>query len=162
MGGSSVQKFYEDGITNSFTQWGVAGAASAYINDATSKPADYADPLNAVNSSAALSAITIKWDEAATKEQKLERIITQKWISNFPDGTTAWSTFRRTGYPKLFPVVLNNSGGTIDTKIQIRRMNYPGSEYVTNAAEVAKGVTLLGGLDNGGTRLWWDVNKDNF
>ncbi len=78
-------------------------------------------------------------------EQKLERIITQKWIAIFPDGTEAWSTFRRTGYPKLFPVALNNSGGTISTVIQIRGMNYPRSEYFSNPTEVAKGVTLLGG-----------------
>ena len=162
MGGASVQQLYEEGIATSLAQWGVAGGATAYINDATSKPANYTDPLNASQSIAALSDLTIKWDEGATQEEKLERIIIQKWISDYPDGTLAWSTFRRTGYPKLFPVALNNSGGTISTDIQIRRMNYPGSEYVTNAAEVANGVTLLNGPDNGGTRLWWDKAGPNF
>lgn len=159
--GGTAEEFYNAGIQASFTQWG-AGDASIYINDLTSKPGDYVDPLNSGNNIAALSDINIKWDDAVTNEQKLERIITQKWIATFPDGTLAWSTFRRTGYPKLFPVVVNNSNGTISTEIQIRRMRYPDSEYALNADEVSKGVTLLGGPDNGGTRLWWDVDKPNF
>jgi hypothetical protein len=62
-----------------------------------------------------LSTITIKWNAAGTFDENLERIITQKWISMYPDGQEAWSEFRRTGYPKLFPVVVNNSGGKIPT-----------------------------------------------
>ncbi len=161
MGAGTAQQFYEDGIRVSFEQWGVTGA-DEYLDDNVSVPANHVDPVNPVNNISALTTIKIKWDESASNEEKLERIITQQWIANFPNGTEAWTTFRRTGYPKLFPVAVNNSGGTIDTDIQIRRMNYPGSEYVSNAAEVAKGVEMLGGPDNGGTRLWWDVPGDNF
>ena len=50
-----------------------------------------------------LSSITIKWEDNATFEQKLERIITQKWIAMYPEGEEAWAEFRRTGYPKLYP-----------------------------------------------------------
>ncbi|HRP55466.1 RagB/SusD family nutrient uptake outer membrane protein [Agriterribacter sp.] len=160
--GGTAQDLYEDGIRASFEQWGLTAEAAAYIGDNVSMPDDYADPVTPANNIAALSDITIRWDESAGNEEKLERIITQQWIANFGSGTEAWSTFRRTGYPKLFPVVVNNSGGTISTEIQIRRMNYPGSEYVTNEAEVQKGVTLLGGPDHGGTRLWWDVAGPNF
>lgn len=162
MGGASVQELYELGISASLTQWGIAGAASDYLKDATSKPKDFKDPVYPVNNSPALSSITIKWEEAATKEEKLERIITQKWIALFPDCTEGWTTFRRTGYPKLFPVVVNNSSGTISTKIQIRRLKYLQLEYSNNATEVAKAVDLLGGPDTGGTRVWWDIDKGNF
>lgn len=161
-GGTSAQQLYESGINASLTQWGVAGTANTYIQDNTSKPADFVDPVYAINSSPALSTITIKWDNSATLEQKLERIITQKWIALFPDVSEAWTNFRRTGYPKLFPVVVNNSSGTISTQIQIRRLKYLQAEYSNNASEVAKAVTLLGGPDNGGTRLWWDIDKPNF
>jgi hypothetical protein len=93
----------------------------------------------------------------------LERIITQKWIAIFPEGQEAWTEFRRTGYPKLFPVVNNNSNGTISTDIQVRRLAYPASEYNgTNLAEIQKGLQFLAGPDNGGTRVWWDVNGPNF
>ncbi|MGN6493710.1 MAG: SusD/RagB family nutrient-binding outer membrane lipoprotein [Agriterribacter sp.] len=158
----NAKDLYEAGISTSLAQWGVGGDAASYINDDAHTPADFVDPLLAGHNAPAVSDLTVKWDEAAGNEEKLERIIIQKWISDYPDGTVAWSTFRRTGYPKLFPVVVNNSGGNISSSIQIRRMNYPGSEYVTNAAEVEKGVTLLGGPDHGGTRLWWDVAGPNF
>jgi len=154
--GGTAQELYERGITTSLSQWGVADQASEYINDAASKPAAYVDPKNAANNAASPSAITIKWDEAASFETKLERVITQKWIAIFPEGQEAWSEFRRTGYPKLFPVVNNLSNGTISTTIQIRRINFPQAEYVANQAEVQKAIQLLGGPDNGGTRLWWD------
>ncbi len=159
-GAGDAQTNYTTGIQTSMDQWGVA--AGAYINDATSLPIAYVDPLNANNNSPAVSTITIKWDPAAGNEKKLERIITQKWIAMFPEGQEAWTEYRRTGYPKLFPVVNNNSNGTIDTQIQIRRLPFPQNEYSTNGAEIQKAVQLLGGPDNGGTRLWWDVNKPNF
>lgn len=156
----SPQTDYETGIQTSMTQWNVA--APNYITDATSLPTGYTDPNSAGNNSPAISTITIKWDDGAANEQKLERIITQKWIAMFPEGQEAWTEFRRTGYPKLFTVVTNNSNGLINTSIQVRRLPYPASEYSTNATQIAKGVALLGGLDNGGTRLWWDTNAGNF
>ncbi|WP_183561286.1 SusD/RagB family nutrient-binding outer membrane lipoprotein [Mucilaginibacter sp. SP1R1] len=161
-GAGDAQTNYETGIQTSMAQYGVSSGAAAFIADGTSTPIAYTDPQNATNNSPALSAITIKWDASAGNEAKLERIITQKWLAMFPEGQEAWTEFRRTGYPKLFPVVNNNSNGTIDTKIQVRRLPYPLSEGTTNAAGLQGGIKLLNGPDNGGTRLWWDVDKANF
>ncbi len=161
--GGTAQQLYEQGIQTSFNQWS-AGSATVYISDNTSIPDAYVDPLNAQNNAPSPSSTTIKWDDAATDEQKLERIITQKWIANFPEGMEAWSEFRRTGYPKLFTVAVNNSGGTINTDLQIRRIPFASNEYIENAAEVNKALQLLSTpVDNGGTRLWWDpAGKGNF
>ena len=159
-GAGDAQTDYETGITTSMLQQGVA--AGNYISDNTSVPAAYVDPNNATYDTPALSNITIKWDPTATNEVKLERIITQKWLAMFPEGQEAWTEFRRTGYPKLFPVLSNESGGTISTQIQVRRISYPLSEYSSNGPAVQQGISLLGGPDNGGTRLWWDVDKGNF
>lgn len=160
-GAGSALTDYNTGVQTSFTQYGLD--ASSYLNDATSKEKPYTDPKaitagqnDVTTGSPYLSTITIKWDAAATFDQQLERIITQKWLAMYPDGQEAWSEFRRTGYPKLFPVVINNSGGTISTTAFIRRINFASSEKSTNPAGVAGAVTLLGGADNGGTRLWWD------
>ena len=160
--GGTAQSLYEKGIETSFTQWGVTSGLSTYLNDNTSTAADYEDPVNKENNAKSPSTITIKWNDAATNEEKLERIITQKWLAIFPEGQEAWSEFRRTGYPRLFPVVVNNSGGLIDTEIQVRRLPFPQNEYITNKREIDKAIALLGGPDNGGTRLWWDVAKGNF
>ena len=103
-----------------------------------------------------MGKIAIKWNAGASEEEQLERIITQKWIAMFPNGQEAWSEFRRTGYPKVIPIVNNLSGGKVDTNVQVRRMTFPRSEYSNNAAGVAAATALLGGADTGGTKLWWD------
>ncbi|PZP51964.1 MAG: SusD/RagB family nutrient-binding outer membrane lipoprotein [Pseudopedobacter saltans] len=160
-GAGDAQTNYQQGITVSMNEWGAT--IGDYLNNATGTQTAYTDPNGSSNNSPALSTITVKWDNAASNEQKLERIITQKWIAIFPDGADAWADYRRTGYPKLFPVVVNNSGGTISTSIQIRRMPYPSDEYLNNASAVAAAVqNTLGGKDNGGTRVWWDVDGSNF
>ena len=160
-GAGDAKTAYQNGVLASFSQYGMDG--TAYLNDGTSKARPYTDPKaltpgqnDVLTGSPFLSTITIKWDPLATMDQQLERIITQKWIAMYPDGQEAWSEFRRTGYPKLFPVVVNNSGGTISTNTFIRRINFAQSERSTNPAGVQGAVGLLGGADNGGTRLWWD------
>ncbi|OED36713.1 hypothetical protein AB832_05435, partial [Flavobacteriaceae bacterium (ex Bugula neritina AB1)] len=157
-----AQSNYEMGISTSFAQHGASGDATAYIADDTSTPIDYVDPVNASNNINALTDITVAWDAGADNETKLEKIITQKWIAMFPDGQEAWSEFRRTGYPKIFPVVANNSDGAISTDTQIRRLPFPDSERSANPQGVEQARTLLGGPDHGGTRLWWDIPGGNF
>jgi hypothetical protein len=156
--GSDAQTLYETGIRTSFTVSGVATGVDAYIANNTAKAAGYADPKNTSYSvplgDMALSTITVKWNTTGTTEENLERIITQKWISMFPDGQEAWSEFRRTGYPKLFPVKVNNSNGLIPNTV--RRIPFPSAEYQTNASGVAGAISLLGNPDNGGSKLWWD------
>ena len=158
----NIQDTYEKGISISMDEWGVS--AGNYLNDETSTQANYFDPqtptVGVPNASInAVSTITIKWDPSATNERKLERIITQKWIAMWPSGGhEAWAEYRRTCYPRLFPVVVNNSPYA-STDLQIRRLPYPASEYNNNKDEVTKAPSLLGGPDNEGTPLWWDTNK---
>ncbi len=140
--GGSVQQLYEQGVTTSMAQWQVS--APGYLADDKSTPAAYTDPKNTANNSLVKpSNITIKWNEAALEPEKMERIMTQKWIAMFPEGQEAWTEFRRTGYPKLFTVVNNNSGNTIPTDLQIRRLPFPQNEYNTNPAAVAAAIQLL-------------------
>lgn len=156
MKGVTPQSAYEEGIRLSFSEWGANGADN-YMADNEKTAANYVDPLKTSNNINAVSKITIAWDEKDSKDEKLERIITQKWIATYPNGPEGWSEYRRTGYPKLFPVVVNNSGGTVNTDIQIRRLPFARSEYTLNPENIQKAIQLLGGQDNGGTRLWWDV-----
>ncbi|SFB87630.1 Susd and RagB outer membrane lipoprotein [Zunongwangia mangrovi] len=159
--GGSAEDFYAQGVQLSFDEFNTAGA-SDYLADATSTFADYTDPKNPENSFSGSSDVTIAWDDAASNELKLEKIITQKWISLFPNGQEAWSEFRRTGYPRLIPVVVNYSGGLIDTEEFVRRTPFPSEEYNIHNEGVQTGVELLGGPDNGGTRVWWDTGASNF
>lgn len=159
-GAGDAKTNYEKGIQTSMEQWGAS--IGGYLNDATAKQADYVDPINTANNIAAVSSVTIKWEEGASKEKNLERLITQKWLALFPDGQEAWSEYRRTGYPKLFPVARNFSNGAIDTQVQIRRLPFAESEKLSNPEGIKTGLSALGGPDNGGTRLWWDKAGPNF
>lgn len=161
MGGGTAQSFYEAGITASFEQHAVSGAAT-YIADNVKTAKAYVDPNFPVNNAAALNIVTVAWNAIATNEVKLQKIITQKWIAGFPEGQEAWSDYRRTGYPKLLPVLKNTSGGVISSQLGVRRVNFVQSEKDGNPGGVATGVTKLGGADNGGTRIWWDTTASNF
>ena len=89
-------------------------------------------------------------------DKNLERIITQKYLAIYPDGQEAWSEFRRTGYPRIFPSVLNATDCDVDGDLRPTRIPYSNDEYTKNLANVQKAVSLLNGPDNGATRVWWD------
>jgi hypothetical protein len=156
--GGSAEELYNQGITQSFLENGLqASMATAYASDDVKMPVAFIDNSGqSGNDHSAPSDITIAWNAADAFDRNLERIITQKWIAMYPDGPEGWAEFRRTGYPHLLPVVTNNSNGTINTALQIRRIPFPQSEYNNNRAGVQTGIGHLGGPDGGGTALWWD------
>lgn len=144
---------YEKGITTSCQQWGVN--VGDYLSS-EAVPSNYADAFEAKYDMPALITVTPKWEAGATPEQRLEKIITQKWIACYPEGYEAWTEQRRTGYPQLFKVFVNNSGGAISTDTRIRRLPYPTDVQKNNPTQYSALTKALGGADNGGTRLWWD------
>jgi hypothetical protein len=154
---------YEEGIRLSFADWG-AGGVDAYIADATSKPINYVDPVDARNNFTAASTITVAWNNADSDELKLEKIITQKYLNTFTNTQEAWVDFRRTGYPKIPHVAKNDSNGdwgVIPANEWIKRMPFVNAERNGNTAAVADAVTKMGpgAKDDIATRLWWDTGK---
>lgn len=161
----TVQDFYEQGIRRSFEENGVSGVNDYLLNENENgmgrKPLPHEDLVYVNHSTGALSQITVKWVNSDNFDIKLERIITQKYLALFPEGQEAWTDFRRTGYPKVFPVVKNESAGNcVNDKEQIHRLPYPTSEYNTNRDAVKEGTRLLGGPDNAGTRVWWNGGSE--
>ncbi|WP_350007823.1 SusD/RagB family nutrient-binding outer membrane lipoprotein, partial [Phocaeicola dorei] len=183
IGSESVKNLYENGIrvsmTNELAYRGAyagikeypEGAVDAYING-TSTQIDYTDPIKAELSTPAVNKLSVKWDESASNEEKLERIITQKWLALFPLSTEGWAEQRRTGYPRFFPAFVNESNGAVNTEEGVRRVIYSSQAYDANAKGVEGGIKLLDqensskfGIsgDKGGTHLWWDnADKGNF
>lgn len=156
--GGTAQSFYEEGIKLSFEQW-AAGGVESYLADDVSTQADYNDPDPKL-ATKAVSTITIKWDETADFETKLERLITQKWIAMFPLGQEAWSDHRRTGYPQFFQVLINSGDEPELTNKLASRIPYPPSEANNNKQNYQDALKLLGGADKYGTKLWWDQNPN--
>ncbi|MBS1750950.1 MAG: SusD/RagB family nutrient-binding outer membrane lipoprotein [Bacteroidetes bacterium] len=158
---------YENGVKASFADWG-AGGVDAYLADNTSKPINYVDPKDPRNSFLAVSTITVAWNDADSKELKLEKIITQKYLAAFTQTLETWVDFRRTGYPKIPHVAKNDSNadwGVIAADQWIKRMPFVNAERTGNADAVTDAVSKMGpgAKDDIATRLWWDTgNPSNF
>ncbi len=102
-----AQTFYEMGIEASFDYLGVGGASGYY-----SQP-----------------VANVSW---ANSSNKLEAIITQKWIAT--NGITAeqsWFDYNRTGYPSNLPI--SSQASTSDRPV---RLYYPASELSSNGGNV--------------------------
>lgn len=166
-GAGSAWENYEAGVNLSFADWG-AGSPAAYLADNTSLPLDYNDPKadpGPVNDFVSRITNTVAWDDGASDEIKLEKIITQKWINAYTNSIEPWVDHRRTGYPKLPYNYKNDSSadwGIIPANDFLRRQVFVTSQRENNAASVAEATGFLGGPDEIGTRLWWDTGGPNF
>lgn len=155
-----AETLYRQGVQMSFEENGVTSSVNSYLSSGN-KPMAYI--LNAGSYSYSSAAPTTATTEfTGTTEQKLEKIITQKWIALYPNGQEAWTEWRRTGYPKLNPVKENRGAGQGVTKESgIRRMVYPVSfsQSEKDRENYQKAVEYLGGDDKPTTRLWWDCKN---
>lgn len=168
--GGTAQMFYERGIRNSspFTEeMGLNEAYSQmieeYIHLTAPVPYTYKDPLGITPDMESVTKIGVAWNEADSKEVKLEKIITQKYLAMFPFSPEAWTDMRRTGYPKVFPVLNPQDGdGSLADGEMVRRMLFPSDDEGALRDIKATGLEALGGPDQQAVRLWWDVAKPNF
>lgn len=159
--GGTAEDFYRRGVILSFTENGLSRSqAEEYLEKTKVKDIDFVDPYNNSNNIKGRVNVGVKWNESDTDEVKLEKIITQRWIAIFPSSAEAWTTFRRTGYPRLFPPTLNQWPG-VDSEIQLRRIPYV--ENPNNSADLAQLPSLMDGQPNtGASRLWWDKDTNKY
>lgn len=108
---------------------------------------------------------TVAFDkQGAIGDSQLDKIITQKYIANFPDNAwEAWNDYRRLNIPNLDPFVAPQPGyvvepGARDWKGSVRRINYPPQESILNKVNYDLAVSRMGG-DKTTTRMWWDAKK---
>ncbi|MGH2665001.1 SusD/RagB family nutrient-binding outer membrane lipoprotein [Flavobacterium sp.] len=115
------------------------GAQAAYNAAVTANFARYS------LSAATLLAGAYAYPAAGTFDQKLEAIITQKWIASFPgNGFEGFFEHNRTGYPTSFTYAVN---GTTAGQFP-RRIVYPLSERNANPnAPTLQPIT---------SPVWWD------
>ncbi len=167
--GGTAEFFYNRGIENAYLDdssmpnSAYTGALSDYM--AQESPVDYVskDPRGLSEDWPSVTKIGVKWNESDAPEVKLEKIITQKYIALFPLSTEAWAEMRRTGYPKVFPVLNTDDGdGSIQQGEMIRRIPWNASDPLVISCINASGIPALGGEDLQATRLWWDADVPNF
>ncbi len=174
--GGTAQFFYERGIRNAYIEDPIVAPGSPYTylvdaymeqetpwTDENGNPYVSVDPMGDGAPWESTTKIGVKWNEEDDKEIKLEKIITQKYIALFPLSTEAWAEMRRTGYPKLFPVLNTDDGdGSIEQGEMIRRIPWVPTDPIAINKVENSGIPALGGPDEQATRLWWDVDKGNF
>ncbi len=178
MGGTPKQ-FYEQGIryasleSRSFTGNKYNQLVDEYLNVEAPKNITYIDPQGLTPDMKPVTTIGVKWNESDSKETKLEKIITQKYIASFPYSYESWVDLRRVGYPKLFPILgVADSDGTIgagDSKVQtkeniMRRIPWASDDPQTKEDIANTGLPALGegASDTQGQHLWWDNGASNF
>ncbi|MDR2139948.1 MAG: SusD/RagB family nutrient-binding outer membrane lipoprotein [Tannerella sp.] len=88
-----------------------------------------------------------------SKEEKLEKIMTQKWILLFGRSIDAYAEWRRTGYPRLIP---GHNLGSTNGEIP-RRAGYPNDEILLNTKNYEEAVSRMSHGDTYLSRVWWDV-----
>ena len=155
------EQFYTDGNNPNPYAAGIA----AYMQQENATQYTYKDPTGESEPIESLTKIGVKWNEDDSKEVKLEKIITQKYIAGYPESFEAWVDLRRTGYPRLFEVLnADESDGSLSQGDIIRRLPFPSrTDPATQTDIQSTGLNALGGPDRVGTRLWWDVkDASNF
>ena len=167
--GGTAEQFYEEGIKNAYLDEPMMGAME--YNAALADYMALETPVNYIQEEVSgdgedwesVTKIGVKWNDGDDQETKLEKIITQKYIALFPLSTEAWTEMRRTGYPKVFPVLNTDDGdGSIEQGEMIRRIPWNASDPIVQQLIEASGLATLGGPDLQATRLWWDVDAPNF
>ncbi|KQB40413.1 SusD/RagB family nutrient-binding outer membrane lipoprotein [Flavobacterium aquidurense] len=137
--------------------WNVGGSAQQYYDNGVKAAMEvltiFGDKVPAVTPAEYTAYMTAHpFKIAGTEAQKIEQIITQKWIVLLFNGFEAFSEYRRTGYPVLVPV--NDPTGETNGTIP-RRLIYDQSELLTNADNYQQAISRQG-LDRMTTRIWWD------
>lgn len=155
---------YKQGVAMSFEENGVSESVDDYL-DTDNEPVAHDMKAGGNYSYYASKPTGATTGFSGTDEEKLEKIMIQKWIALYPNGQEAWTEWRRTGYPKLNPVQRNNGQGQgVTSQGGIRRMVYPNSFSQSDAAGVANynaAVSLLKvAEDSPITKLWWDCKTD--
>lgn len=122
-----------------------AGNAAALYEQGVRASFAYAGKTDA-QATAFLANATVAFPATGSVEAKVERIITQKWISfNGTQGFEAWTEYRRTGYPSFIePSLAAQTGSKVP-----KRILYPNSEATSN--------TEYPGLKEIEVPVWWDV-----
>ncbi len=136
--------------------WISSSAATHYENAVkatfsfyASYASDYAEYVNTTAANDYLGGTMVNFANAGSNEEKIELIITQKYLQSFlQGGWTAYYDQLRTGYPEF---------RALPDRTPPTRWMYPNSEYQENGTNVAEAITRQFGNGNDNIREtpWW-------
>lgn len=150
-GGDAIaRKYYEEAVTSAIVRYETPMQDEGFTDKGMS-PAITTSGQEAAKVYLSQNNDQVNWELMKTNDQKLEAIMTQKWISLFcVNPLEAWSEQRRTDLPKLKRSVSSSS-----TKL-ICRLPYPQTERNMNADQVA----AQGEVNIYDSRIFWDTKNE--
>lgn len=182
--GGSAAQFYESGVKASFEYHGLGKFVDTYLAsteynrigtsvkfDHTTEAINYS--TKAVDLAGNELAITYKYpkndiyNSGQTNNDQLTKIITQKYLAQFPWlPLEAWNDYRRLGLPffenpaiekplQYLPWLTDANYMKSDLKNFPKRLRYPSSLQTSSKQGYETGVKFLGGKDETVTPLWW-------
>lgn len=148
-----AKSFYEAGIKDNMAEFGIpATTINAYL--ASTDKNDY--------------GTSPKYhDQTGTCNTAMDKILTQKWLSHFVEGSfEAWADHRQYHKPTLMPFAhVSESAFKMDSadqknntpKAYIKRGYYPSSEATVNKINMEEAIKRMGS-NSVQNNVWWDVD----
>ncbi len=177
---------YEKGIEENFAYWGVSErltdylASTDYSRVGTSVNYDHVVEPPATFTATYVDAYTSQpatveipypsntiYENGQVKNDRLTKIITQKYIATFPYlALEAWNDHRRLGLPffenpaveqPIASIPQLTASNYTQNRVDFfpQRIRYPSSFRVADETNYDDAVSMLGGPDNVFTPLWW-------
>lgn len=91
-----------------------------------------APTISTASINAYVTAVYAAYDAAATDDERLRVIMTQKWIASFGYAVDAFTDFRRTGYPVLHDGNTDTLPVTVRGRDYVVSIVYPDNEVLLN------------------------------
>lgn len=133
----NTEYYYNEGIR----------ASMVYFKDFSFSNEFQRDPFMEISEDQISEYLNGKGKLEGSFEEKLEKIITQRWLVIYQEGGyEAFALVRRTHYPKLE----HFDGSLVDLNTEyVQRMPYPIEEYSLNGEHTREAE------ERQGTKLWW-------
>ncbi|MCT4591331.1 MAG: SusD/RagB family nutrient-binding outer membrane lipoprotein [Carboxylicivirga sp.] len=93
----------------------------------------------------------------ANDEANLKKLITQKWLANFPNGVEAWADFRRTDYPDItLPVDGVSGNASVAADTWVKRIRYSDNAHNQEEDMMPEALNSVD-KDRMDIKVWWDT-----
>ena len=140
-------------------------ASVEHVNSVAAKQPEV-PPIADSTCNSFIDSVLVKFDLASSAEEKMQMVMTQKWIANVFNPIDAYTDYRRTGYPALFdpngtsdPGYGVNPAATISSPAQVPIATltpFPRSLYYPVTSETELNPNLHQKVDLTAKLVFWD------
>jgi hypothetical protein len=156
-GTGDAQALYEDGVRASFAQ--MASLTPTFVGISATNPRPAAPTQAQAN---ALLAGAYAFPASGTTEEKIEAIITQKWVAlaGTTQGIEAFFERNRTGFPRTSAVPSSTAGGYVPSQFiypigGVTGAGNFGRRLLTPDNELTRNPNAQAALKTVTTKVWW-------